>query len=145
LVKVVHKLETSFSAVVLFRNEHFARINGFPTVYWGWGYEDTELQFRLAHAGLRPERRKGTFAPLDHRNEGYLAHQVPSPANTRNLAVLNSRWTPEGQPKCEWQSDGLSTISFTVSDRRRMTLPSETRADLQAERVLVGLPNTPAT
>src|SRR5262249_20309429 len=119
--------------------------NGYPTAYWGWGYEDTELQFRLALAGLKPGRRKGTFTPLDHRNEGYVAHQVPSPANTRNLALLNSRWTAEGQPKCEWQSEGLGTTSFTVSDRRPMTLPAETRADLQAERVLVGLPGVPAS
>jgi hypothetical protein len=140
LLKIVHKLEASFSAVVLFRNEQFERVNGFPTVYWGWGYEDTEMQFRLAATGLKVERRKGTFTPLDHRNEGYAGHNAPTAANTRNLAVLNSRFSAEGQPRCAWQMDGLSSTRFTISSRRAMKLPSETRADLQAEQVLIELP-----
>jgi len=33
---------------------------------------------------LKVEHRKGTFTPLDHKNEGYVGHNMPTPANTKN-------------------------------------------------------------
>jgi predicted glycosyltransferase involved in capsule biosynthesis len=40
---VKHDLEIAFSAVILSKNEHFERVDGFANDYWGWGYEDIKL------------------------------------------------------------------------------------------------------
>jgi glycosyl transferase family 7 (putative galactosyltransferase) len=141
--RIAHNVEAAFSAAVLFRNEHFKRINGYPTAHWGWGYEDTDVQRRLALADLKVEHRKGTFAALDHRNEGYLAVQQPTPAHTRNLALLKSRWTPDGEPKYDWRQEGVNNIQFTITGRGRLALPPETRADIGAERIVVGFDHKP--
>lgn len=142
--RVIHNLEASFSAAVLFRNEHFRRINGYPTAHWGWGYEDTDVQHRLGLAGYKTEHRKGTFAALDHRNEGYFAVKQPTPAHTRNLALLNSRWSTGGEPKYDWRQEGVSQTRFAITGRWRLTLPPETRSDISAERIVVGFDHKPA-
>jgi len=35
------------------RREDFARVNGFDERFVGWGFEDSDLVLRLAHAGVR--------------------------------------------------------------------------------------------
>jgi len=129
LVKVVHKLEASFSVVVLFRKEHVEQVNGFPTVYWGWGYEDTKMQFRLAAAGLKVEHRKGTFTPSRPQERGLCRAQHANAREHKKHAVLNSRFAADGQRGARGKPMGLSSSTFTVSNRRAIKLPSETQAE----------------
>lgn len=41
-----------FGGVTLFPVEAFERINGYSNIYWGWGYEDTDLLYRCKLAKL---------------------------------------------------------------------------------------------
>jgi N-terminal region of glycosyl transferase group 7/N-terminal domain of galactosyltransferase len=133
--QTIHNPADSFSAVVLLTVEQFERANGFPTTYWGWGFEDTDLRRRLELLGYRIEHRKGTFHALNHRSNGFLAHSKPSADNLRNGALLQSRWT-KGD---EWQSDGLNSTTVQVINRLGLTLPPHARVDIRAERVLVNV------
>lgn len=41
-----------FGGITLFTTEQFKSINGYSNNYWGWGYEDTDLFYRVTHGGL---------------------------------------------------------------------------------------------
>lgn len=41
-----------FGGITLFKTEDFVAINGYSNNYWGWGFEDTDLLYRLTHSGL---------------------------------------------------------------------------------------------
>jgi hypothetical protein len=126
-----------FGGVVLMENQQFERANGYPTQYWGWGFEDQELRRRLEWAGYQIQHRKGTFTPLDHVCEGYDAHDSPATVHLINQSLYNSRWDEAGQPKYRWQDEGLNSTLFGVGGRWPLALPPTARRDLQVERILV--------
>jgi len=41
-----------FGGITLFKIEDFISVNGYSNDYWGWGYEDTDLFYRVTHSGL---------------------------------------------------------------------------------------------
>ena len=41
-----------FGGITLFNTKDFMAINGYSNDYWGWGYEDTDLFYRVTHSGL---------------------------------------------------------------------------------------------
>jgi hypothetical protein len=44
--------EQYFGGCVLFTKEQFERVNGYYNGYWGWGYEDDDLFYRVMRKGL---------------------------------------------------------------------------------------------
>lgn len=55
-----------FGGVEVFKREAFFKINGFNTLYRGWGLEDADLRERVKHYALTGYRGPGTFYALDH-------------------------------------------------------------------------------
>jgi hypothetical protein len=47
-----------FGGITLFNTEDFIAINGYSNDYWGWGYEDTDLFYRVTHSGLYYENNE---------------------------------------------------------------------------------------
>ena len=41
-----------FGGITLFKVDDFFDINGYSNNYWGWGFEDTDLFYRVTHGGL---------------------------------------------------------------------------------------------
>src|SRR5262245_64376362 len=88
---------------------------------------------RMKQVGYVSQHRKGTFTALDHVNDGFFDLQKPTPANTQNHALLNSRWTAE-RPQYDWEKEGLSTTGFDIGKRSPIRLPPDARPDIQAEQ-----------
>lgn len=119
-------------AVVLFAKREYEQINGFANSYWGWGYEDVDLQARCSMVGLALDRRHGRFRLLPHINAGFdkLADGsfVKSAASIRNKALAERRFPPleENIPlekRVELsaiETDGLSSLTFSVVSRDRL-------------------------
>jgi len=55
-----------FGGVEVFRREAFFKINGFNSLYRGWGLEDADLRERIQHYELTVERGSGNFKALQH-------------------------------------------------------------------------------
>ena len=129
---------TYFGGAVLFPNAVFRRIDGYADDYWGWGYEDHDVRMRLALAGFAVARRRGTFLPLYHDNEGFRVQGGPSAIHVVNKVLFERLWTQPLPPH-----SGLSTLSFDVISRRNVELPADARA-ASWEMVKVHLNMTPS-
>lgn len=55
-----------FGGVIVFNKDSFIEINGFNTLYQGWGKEDEDLRERIKEYELTVERMDGTFYALQH-------------------------------------------------------------------------------
>jgi len=103
-----------FGAVVLFPSKQFIQVNGFSNNYQGWGFEDTDLHFRITACGLHIKRRDQEFKSLHHEYSGLDE---------------NGNWLPEvitnrenflqvkGSISETLKTDGLSTLKYEIVER----------------------------
>ncbi|HET9338748.1 MAG TPA: galactosyltransferase-related protein [Casimicrobiaceae bacterium] len=97
--------------VVAFPADDFVRINGYSNDYWGWGFEDVDLQQRIMRKGLKWHKRDGTFTPLPH------AHHGLTPEGSQNVETQSTRsiYLAKGaQGDVGFGGEGLSTLRFRV-------------------------------
>jgi len=120
---VTQNMNMFFGAVVLASNALFAQVDGFANSYWGWGPEDLDLAYRFMANKISPGRRKGTFSPLGHVNEGWQPDGKPTPIASVNTQLFQSRWAAGTAT----ESDGLSTLAFEVLQRRSISDSSHER------------------
>lgn len=109
-----HNPDNLFGGALLVPNDDFRRINGFSNSYWGWGFEDLDMKARCLVAGIEASRRKGTFLPLDHVNEGFALTGQFRPIANVNRQLFTDRWHSGTVPAAP---DGLSTTGFEVLSR----------------------------
>jgi len=157
-VTTTHILDYFFGGVVLFRKADFEKVNGYANAYWGWAYEDVDVYNRCLVEDVPLTRRKGTFQRLPHINMGFDKSGeavTPSAANTRNKALFESRFQPRvhahsltqseldaNRRTCMKEKDGLSTIEFSILDRRSLPSPMTDERGIKIEMVTVS-PLTP--
>jgi len=97
--------------VVALPVDDFVRINGYSNDYWGWGFEDLDLQQRIRRLGLEWRRRDGTFTALPH------AHHGVAPDGAHNVETQSTRsiYQAKGtQGAAGFGGEGLSTLRFRV-------------------------------
>ena len=46
-----------FGGVTMFSNEVFEKINGYSNLYWGWGFEDDDLLYRVSKATIPLDKK----------------------------------------------------------------------------------------
>jgi len=111
-----HDLANFFGGAVLIPNEMFARVNGYSNSYWGWGFEDEDLKRRFDLAGIDLGRRKGTFHPLEHINEGFRPDGSRTTIGLVNEQIFNERWTPGTNTAID-ENDGLGSVAYEIVNR----------------------------
>jgi hypothetical protein len=47
---------TDWGGVTMIKPEHYLEANGYSNMFWGWGFEDSDMEFRLKEKGLQPVR-----------------------------------------------------------------------------------------
>lgn len=113
----------------------FLRINGYSNDYTGWGYEDLDLQERIARAGLAWAKRGGTFSALPHPHHGLDAEGKLGAEGQHTRAIFkgklslgNSGFGPEG----------LSTLSFRVEATLQWSRNGVVQPQIMLHRVALG-------
>jgi hypothetical protein len=123
-------LSATFGCVVLFQNKQFERANGYSNDYWGWGYEDTDIVYRLKTTGFTIDHRKGTFSTLLHKHHGATGFDPNTGAwrltgeARRNEILFQERWKA---PSDQFRHEGLNAARFILAARRRLSPPSKAR------------------
>ena len=121
---VRNNLDQYYSGALLVPTAQFRQVDGFANSYWGWGFEDVDLKQRFDRAGIALGRRKGTFQPLDHDNQGFKLDGTPAPISTVNQRIFDQRWS-SSEPA---SNDGLSTLDYQIMRRHPIPDPRPERA-----------------
>jgi len=128
-----------FGGAVLMPNALFQQVDGYSNQYWGWGYEDTDLVSRFQAANITVARRRGSFRPLRHDNEGYEADGFLNETAARNRALYLKKWQ-RGLPH---QADGFSTLSYEVLSRQILVEPVDGQGGCEKFTVRLSPPDGP--
>jgi hypothetical protein len=153
---VVERVEFFFGGVVLFRKDDFEKVNGYANAYWGWGFEDKDIFNRCFLEEVPLTRRRGTFNLLPHISMGYDISggtRVRSVPALRNRELFRKRFpfpVPAESPPskseidtnrqtCMKESDGLSTIEFSILERKPIPRPTTDGRGLKIEIVTVSI------
>lgn len=82
--------------VTTFTRDTFFKINGFSSMFVGWGFEDADLRERIAAAGITPVRAKdNVFLALDHPDSGPAPHDADFNRNIQ-LATQSHLYRDKG-------------------------------------------------
>ena len=138
------------SGAVLFAKDAYERVNGFSNQYWGWGFEDADLNGRTLVRQIPFARRSGRFKTLPHDNEGFdVAGRTvsPSASHVKNKQQFESRFgvepaydpniaAPENVGRSMMEGDGLSDLTYTILSRETLV---DAKPGFFAEKVVVAL------
>ena len=119
--------------VAAFQPDDFARCNGFPNDYWGWGLEDDQLRLRAAASGVRVVRPPAGAGRFDDLDELALLGALNRPAErARKRHLLNERFLElRGAPlplDAGWRDEnGLLGLRYAARERRTRQLPGGVR------------------
>ncbi len=147
---ITHDMSRFTGGAVLFTKEAYERINGFSNQYWGWGFEDADLNGRTLVRQIPFDRRSGRFKTLPHENEGFdVAGRTvsPSASHVKNKQQFESRFgvepaydpniaAPENVGRSMMEGDGLSDLKYTLLSRETLV---DARPAFVAEKVVVAL------
>jgi hypothetical protein len=128
-----------FGGAVLMPDALFEQVDGYSNRYWGWGYEDTDLINRFQAAHISCVRRRGSFRPLRHDNEGYEVDGNLNQTGARNRDLYLEKWRA-GAPH---PADGLSTLTCEVLSRQTLAEPVDGRGACEKITVRLFLPEAP--
>ena len=103
--------ERFMGGVLMFDNASYARINGYPNNYWGYGFEDRELVERLNLAGIAWEKRDGFYRAIPHPHAGLTADGKPN-AEAQAMGELFYRRLPDLARLMP--AEGLSDLTFKI-------------------------------
>ncbi len=129
--------EFFFGAAVLFDKAAFEHVNGYPNVYWGWGFEDLELGRRCHLAGLGFDKRDGTYLALPHSHAGYTKAGERTEEAERTRAIFLQRRSHLAELML---SDGLSSLKFELCDKRPIAVDGKVLPDSFHYLVEIGKP-----
>ncbi len=111
----------------MFDNKTFARVNGYPNCYWGWGPEDLELGLRCSLLGYQIEKRDGTYQPLPHKHAGFEKPGVYT-SEAKETAEVFSR--QRDKLKELSFTDGLSNVVYSLSDQKNITVAGKSQTNV---------------
>ena len=120
---IPERYDLYFSGAILMNRADALKTNGYPNDYWGWGWEDNELRARCMAENLEIKYRDGTFRALPHVAEGFTPDLKPTPASTRNQALLKVRAAEFEAGKAPHRQNGITTARFKIIERRHAKDP----------------------
>ncbi|MFN4143802.1 galactosyltransferase-related protein [Aestuariivirga sp.] len=127
--------ESFFGGVVLFDNEVFQSVNGYPNCYWGWGPEDLELGMRCGQSGCGFEKRDGTYMALPHPHAGFEKPGVHSREARRSHTIFGERKNRLAELQA---TDGLSDLRYSVVEKMNAVRDGETLKNVVHYKVSIG-------
>ncbi|XP_042559454.1 beta-1,4-galactosyltransferase 1-like [Clupea harengus] len=109
-----------YGGITALSKEQFMKINGFPTMYWGWGGEDDDISHRLSFKGMsisRPDAIVGRCKMIRHGRDEL--NQV-NPKRHNNLAKTNETM----------DIDGINSLRYDVISINRTQLHTKITVDI---------------
>ncbi|KAB7506257.1 Beta-1,4-galactosyltransferase 4, partial [Armadillidium nasatum] len=110
-------LERYFGGVVMLKEEHLERINGWSNSFWGWGGEDDDIRRRILRHNLsivRYSKSVGHYTMLRHKQ---------APKNARRYHLLEKSKEME-------KINGLNNLKYKLVSKIKHSLYTSINVDL---------------
>lgn len=104
--------------------DNFFVVNGFSNVFWGWGGEDDDMQYRIKHHNLsifRPSAEIARYTMISHET---------TPPNPDRMNLLETRST-------RYSTDGLNSLKYKRLDLKFKILYTHIVVDLLFESTTI--------
>jgi hypothetical protein len=107
--------------VFAIRRDHYRSVNGFGNQFWGWGWEDCDMDLRLVRAGFSLEKQ------FHRRSAAPPFRETSTPTNKSLFSTLNLdtyepflRYRRHLADPGAQRADGLAECVFEVVGRRHL-------------------------
>ncbi|MBL4898284.1 MAG: hypothetical protein JKX76_01425 [Colwellia sp.] len=102
--------DSYMGGILSINREQFARVNGYPNNYWGWGGEDDDLRYRIAVENITVMRPYN----MDTRDfDGVITELYhPRPTSIEKLDKDDKKKL-RNENKIKWRENGLNNIEST--------------------------------
>ena len=131
------KRENFFGNSVLLPKHIFKKVNGYSNLYWGWGYEDTDLKKRLDVNNIEIKYRDGFFSPLLHDNNGFKItdkdEAVPSESSIKNKKLYDKKWANSEN----YIDDGINSLNYEIKSNEEIYKNLRNNADFEIRHIKV--------
>lgn len=108
---------TDFGGVTMMSRAHYNLVNGHTNMFWGWGKEDSDMEYRISAADLRIELPE----PIDLGRYTMLKHQHISTWQNEAVTIgieddrsTSLKRTLMGMKEQRSQYDGLNSLKYKV-------------------------------
>ena len=102
-----------FGGVIIISKEDFEAVNGYSNEYWGWGYNDLDLLFRLQENGIKLDSEY-VFPRIDNE---YEIDRIRITDSIKKEKITYLKF--DGETQCEIIPNkflkGISADTFTIS------------------------------
>lgn len=124
------------SNLFIINTEDYVKMNGFPTNYWSWGWEDTDIIHRLKVSGLHLDRsdfterfKSSLVYELDPQNDDEMAEKMEKESTAVNeILFYYSVMYPE-----IIKLHGLSNTDYVISEKVKYDTHTHLKCKLKME------------
>lgn len=118
LVEKFHYREhygTDFGGVSMISPDHYIKANGYSNMFWGWGNEDSDMEFRLVNAGIKAVRPVNVdyarYSMIPHEHPWRFQHERQNLGSQTQLSVRGILMLTKDE-RSAW--DGITNVKYRL-------------------------------
>ena len=108
---------TDFGGVTMMSREHYNLVNGHTNMFWGWGKEDADMEYRISAADLKIELPEpidlGRYTMLKHQHIATWQNEVVTMGVEDDRSTSLKR-TLMGMKEQRNTYDGLNSLNYKI-------------------------------
>lgn len=115
----VYPYGTDFGGVTMMTKDHYNKVNGHTNMFWGWGKEDADMEYRIAQANLKIKLP----TPIDLGKYTMLTHNHVATWQNEGVTIgieddrsTSLKKTLMGMKEQRNQYDGLNSLKYTIKN-----------------------------
>jgi len=110
---------TEFGGVTMLTPEQYIKANGYSNLYWGWGKEDDDMNFRIKASGQVPKKpinyEAGRYTMIPHQHPWAFRNNknTDKDSDLRFLSLINI-----GNNRYRYKYEGYNSLVYKITDRQ---------------------------
>lgn len=106
---------TEYGGVTMMKPDQYVSVNGYSNMFWGWGREDSDMEFRMSRKGLVPMKPinadSGRYSMIPHLHPWRFQNEKKNlGANTR-MTTKEKLMTTKHE-RAPW--DGITNVKYRL-------------------------------
>lgn len=135
----IYPYGTDFGGVTMISTQDYYRVNGHTNMFWGWGKEDADMEYRIKEAEMKinlPEPLAlGRYKMLKHNHVTTWQNEAITVGieDDRSTSLKKSLMGMKDQ---RFQYDGLNSLNYKIMEKEGKKLYTELLIDVRKVKTL---------